>query len=168
METVNLSFRYAEQDYVRALRAHYASRLRLPLDIALIVGVAVVGAYEWRVGLHVFGITLLSVSGIFALMLITAFAVIPTIAFRRQPKFRDEYSLTFSPEGIHFQTANIDSDLKWGMYTSALVDAYSFILYYGSQQFTVVPKRVFRDMSQRQTFEQLLVRNMSNVVDKTK
>ena len=168
METVNLSFRYAEQDYVRALRAHYASRLRLPLDIAVIVGVAVVGAYEWSVGSHGFGITLLCVSGIFALMLIAAFAVIPTIAFRRQLKFRDEYSLTFSPQGIHFQTANIDSDLKWGMYTGALVDAYSFILYYGSQQFTVVPKRVFRDISQRQTFEQLLVRNVSKVVDKTK
>ena len=38
METVSLSFRYAEQDYVRAMRAHYASRLRLPLDIAFIVG----------------------------------------------------------------------------------------------------------------------------------
>ena len=37
METVNLSFRYAEQDYVRAMRAHYVSRLRLPLDIAVIV-----------------------------------------------------------------------------------------------------------------------------------
>jgi hypothetical protein len=168
METVNLSFRYVEQDYVRALRAHYASRLWLPLDIAVVVGVAIIGAYEWRSGSHGFGITLLCLSGIFALMLVAAFAVIPTIAFRRQPKFRDEYSLTFSPLGIHFQTANIDSDLKWGMYTGALVDAHSFILYYGSQQFTVIPKRVFRDVSQRQTFEQLLVRNVSKVVDKRK
>lgn len=168
METVNLSFRYAEQDYVRALRAHYASRLRLPLDIAVILGVAIIGAYEWRVGSHGFGITLLCLSGIFALTLGAAFAVIPTIAFRHQPKFRDEYSLTFSPQGIHFQTANIDSDLKWSMYTGALVDAYSFILYYGSQQFTVVLRRVFRDISQRQAFEQLLVRNVSKVVDKTK
>ncbi len=168
METVNLSFRYAEQDYVRAMRAHYASRLRLPFDIAVIVGVAIVGAYEWRSGAHGFGITLLCVSGILALMLVAAFAVIPTIAFRSQPKFRDDYSLSFSPQGIHFQTAHIDSDLKWGMYTSALVDTYSFILYYGSQQFTVVPKRVFQDVSQRQTFEQLLVQNVSKVVDKTK
>jgi hypothetical protein len=168
METVNLSFRYAEQDYVRAMRAHYASRLRLPLDIAVIVGLAVLGAYEAWSGSHGFGITLLCVSGIFALMLVAAFAVIPTIAFRSQPKFRDDYSLSFSPQGIHFQTAHIDSDLKWGMYTSALVDAYSFILYYGSQQFTVVPKRVFQDVSQRQTFEQLLMQNVSKVVDKTK
>jgi len=168
METVNLSFRYAEEDYVRAMSAHYAARLRLPLDIAVIVGVAVFGAYEWRSGLHGFGITLLCVSGIFALMLVAAFAIIPRISFRSQPKLRDDYSLRFSPQGIHFRTAHIDSELQWGMYTSALVDAYSFILYYGSQQFTVIPKRVFPDVSQRQTFERLLAQNVSHVVDKTK
>ena len=120
METVNLSFRYAEQDYVRALRAHYAGRLRLPLDIAAIVGVAVIGAYEWRSGSHGAGIISFCLSGVLALMLVAAFAVIPSIAFRKQLKFRDEYSLSFSPEGIHFQTTHIDSDLKWGMYTWAL------------------------------------------------
>jgi hypothetical protein len=167
METVNLSFRYAEQDYVRAVRAHYASRFRLPLDIAVILGVTFIGAYEWRLGSHGFGITLLCVSGIFALML-AAFGIIPTLLFRRQPKLRDDYSLSFSPQGIRFHTAHIDSDLKWGLYTGALVDAYSFILYYGSQQFTVIPKRAFQDASQRQIFEHLLAQNISKVVDKTK
>jgi len=168
METVDLSFRYAEEDYVRAMRAHYVSRLRLPLDIAVIVGLAVLGAYEWRSGSRGFGISLLCVSAIFALVLVAAFAIIPRISFRNQPKFRDDYSLSFSPQGIHFRTAHIDSDLQWGMYTSALVDAYSFILYYGSQHFTVIPKRVFQDGSQRQLFERLLVQNVPNLVDKTK
>ena len=168
METVSLSFRYAEQDYVRAMRAHYASRLRLPLDIAFIVGLAVLGAYAWRSGSHGFGTALLSVSAIFALVLVAAFAIIPTISFRSQPKLRDDYSLRFSPHGIHFRTAQIDSDLQWGMYTGALVDAYSFILYYGSQQFTVIPKRVFQDGPQRQAFERLLAQNVPNLIDKTK
>ena len=168
METVNLSFRYAERDYVRAMRAHYASRLRLPLDIAVIIGLAVLGTQEWRSGSHGFGITFLGVSVIFALMLVAAFSFIPIIAFRSQPKFRYDYSVSFSPQGIHFQTSHIDSDLKWSLYTSALVDAYSFILYYGSHQYTVIPKRVFQDVSQRQTFEQLLLQNVSKVVDKTK
>ena len=93
METVSPSFRYAEQDYVRAMRAHYASRLRLPLDIVFIVGLAVVGAYAWRSGSHGFGTAMMSVSGIFALMLVAAFAIIPTISFRSQPNLRDDYSL---------------------------------------------------------------------------
>ena len=168
METVNLSFRYAEYDYVRAMRAHYASRLRLPLDIAVVVVVAGIAAYEWRSGSQGLGIALLCLSGIFALMLVAAFAIIPKITFRSQPKFRDDYLLTFSPQGIGFRTAHINSDLQWSLYTHALVDAHSYILYYGSKQFTVIPKRVFGDDAQRQTFARLLAQNVSKVVDKTK
>lgn len=111
---------------------------------------------------------MLAVSGISALMLLAVFTVIPKIVFRSQPKFRDDYSLRFSPQGIHFRTAHIDSDLQWGIYTSALVDAHSCILYYGSRQFTVIPKRVFQDGSQQQTFERLLAQNVSKIADKTK
>lgn len=168
METVSLSFRYAEEDYVGAMRTHYARRLRLPLDIAVIVGVAVLGAYELRSGSRNFGIGLLGVSIIFTLLLISAFTLIPKVAFRREPKFRDDYNLEFSPLGIHFRTVHIDSNLQWSLYTSALVDAHSFILYYGAQQFSLIPKRVFRDVSQRQAFERLLADNVRNIVDRTK
>jgi hypothetical protein len=168
MESVNLSFRYVEQDYVRAMRTHYASRLRLPLDIAVTAGVVICGAYEARSGSRGLGIALLGVSGLFALMLVAAFTILPKIAFRSQPKLRDDYSLRFSPQGIHFRTEHIDSHLQWGMYTRALVDVYSFIFYYGSHQFTVIPKRVFQDVLQRQEFERLLEQNVSNVVDQTK
>lgn len=101
-------------------------------------------------------------------MLLAAFTLVPIILFRSEPKFRDEYSLEFSASGIHFRTAHIESDLKWDLYTSALVDLHSYILYYGSRQFTVVPKRVFQDISQRQMFEQLLAQNVPRIVDKTK
>ena len=167
MENVNLSFRYEEQDYVRAMRAHYATRLRLPLDLTVTAVTALLGAYELRSGSRAFGIGLLCLSGGFILILVAAFAVIPRIWFRSQPKLRDEYSLRFSSEGIHFQTVHIDSDLQWTMYTRALVDPYSFILYYGNQQFTVIPKRVFSDGAQRELFERLLSQNVSNILNKT-
>lgn len=131
MEIVSLSFRYTEADYVRAMRAHYKTRLRLPLDIAVILGIAFLGAYQIWSGSRTFGIVLLSISGFFALFLITVFVVIPRVMFRRQPKFRDKYFLQFSQEGIHFQTAHIDSALKWEIYTNALVDVNSFILILG-------------------------------------
>ncbi len=97
-------------------------------------------------------------------MLIAAFTVIPPLVFRREPKFRDEYSLTFSPEGIHFRTAHIDSQLQWSMYSRALIDAHSYVLYYGSRHFTVIPKRFFESIEQQQAFEQLLTQHVSQIV----
>ena len=163
--TVNLSFRYLESDYARALRAHYASRLRLRLDIVVAIVLAGVGVYLWRSpDLHWLGVGCVLVAVLFPLMLVAAFTIIPRIAFRREPKFRDDYALTFSPEGIHFRTAHIDSQLQWSMYSRALVDSHSYVLYYGSRQFTVIPKRVFQSAEDQQAFEQMLVQHIPQIV----
>jgi hypothetical protein len=98
------------------------------------------------------------------LMLVAAFLIIPPLAFRREPKFRDEYSLTFSEEGVHFRTAHIDSHLQWKMYSRALIDKYSYVLYYGSNHFSVIPKRVFQSAEQQATFEELLKRYVPEIV----
>ena len=112
--TINISFRYVQNDYVRALRAHYASQLRLRLDILVIIVLMGAGAYLWRSpNLHWLGVASVALAAVFALILLAAFTLIPALAFRREPKFRDDYSLAFSPEGIHFRTAHIDSQLRW-------------------------------------------------------
>src|ERR1700680_172787 len=122
-ETVNLSFRYSKSDYVRALRAHFSSRLRVRFDIAAAIVVALFGAYEWRSpDYHWFGVVSVGASVVLVLVLLAAFVVVPPLIFRSEPKLRDDYSLTFSQDGIHFRTAHIDSQLKWSLYSRALID----------------------------------------------
>ena len=163
--TITLSFRYLERDYVRALRAHYAAYLRLPQDILVTAALIGVGAYLWQSpDMHWVGVGCVLVAAVFALILIAAFTIIPRLAFRREPKFRDDYSLSFSPEGIHFRTAHVHSQLQWGMYSRALVDAHSYVLYYGSRQFTVIPKRVFRSAQEEEAFEELLAEHVPQIV----
>jgi len=159
--TINLSFHYSESDYVHALRAHYASRLRLPLDFFVIVVLLGGGACLWRSPeLRWLALASVALAVVFALILTAAFTVIPVLAFRREPKFRDEYSLEFAPEGIHFRTAHIDSRLQWNMYSRALITKHSYVLYYGWGQFTVIPSRVFQSAEQRQAFEKLLAESI--------
>jgi len=164
-EAVSLLFRYAESDYVRAFRAHYSSRLRVRLDIVAAIVVALLGVYSWRSpDYHWLSVVCFVASFVLVFMLLAAFVVIPRFAFRSEPKFRDEYSLTFSQDGIHFRTAHIDSQLQWSMYSRALIDDHSYVLYYGSRQFTVIPKRVFQNAEQQQLFEQLLTHHVLKIV----
>jgi len=164
---IQLSFRYSELDYVRAMRAHYASRLRLRLDAAVAMATALLGVYLWQSpDSRWWGIGLICLSAVFVLILVAAFGVIPQLVFRREPKFRDEYSLTFSPEGIHFRTAHINSDLQWSIYTRALVAPHSFILYRGTHSFTVIPKRVFEATGQMAAFEQLISEKIPEISGK--
>ena len=163
--TVNLSFRYLESDYVRAVRAHYASRVHLRLDIVVIVALVGIGIYLWRSpDLYWLGAACVVMAFVFALLLIAGFIIAPVLIFRREPKFRDNYSLTFSAEGIRFSTAHIDSQLQWSLYSRALVDAHSYVLYYGARQFTVIPKRVFQSAEQQEAFEGLLTQHVSEIL----
>jgi hypothetical protein len=131
------------------------------------VGLAALGAYFWRSpSSHWFGVLLVGASAVFSLILIAAFLVIPPLAFRRQPKFHAEYSLTFSSDGIHFQTARIDSHLKWSVYSRVQIDAHSYLLYWGSRTFTIVPKRVFQNTEQQGAFEELLAERVPKIVRK--
>jgi len=163
--SIHLSFHYLESDYVRALRAHFASILHPRLDLAIAVVSAGLGVYLWQSpATHGLGAVCVIVAVVFILMLVAAFWVIPPLAFRREPKFRDEYSLTFSSDGIHFRTAHIDSQLQWAIYSRALVTAHSYVLYHGSRQFSVIPRRVFQSSEQQQAFEQLLTQHIPQIL----
>jgi YcxB-like protein len=166
-EAVNLSFRYSESDIVHAMRSHYASHMRPRLDIVMAVGLAVAGAYCWRSpSWHWSGVFFATASAVFVLFLFAAFVIMPPLAFRLEPKYRDDYFLTFSPTGLHFRTVHIDSQLQWNLYSRALVDACSYILYYGSRTFTIIPKRVFQNVEQQRAFEELLAQHVPKIVNK--
>jgi len=60
--------------------------------------------------------------------------------------------------------AHIDSQLQWGMYSRALVDSHSFVLYHGAGAFTVIPKRVFQSSEQQKAFEQLLAQKVPRII----
>jgi hypothetical protein len=106
----------------------------------------------------------MAASSILILILVAAFVVVPPLVFRFEPKFRDDYSLTFSPQGIHWRTAQIDSQLRWSVYTRALIDSHSYLLYSGGRRFTVIPKRVFETGEQMQNFEKLLAEHIAVIL----
>ncbi len=167
MDPVVLSFRYSEEDVVRAMRAHFASTLRLRVDAVVAVLLLAAGIYWLRnPDLEWFAIFCFVASGVLLLIPAAAFLLIPRLAFRGQGKYRDDYSLTFSDNGIHFRTVHIDSQLQWSLYTHALVNAHSYLLYYGSRTFSIIPKRVFRDQEQQAAFDKLLSQNVTRIVRK--
>jgi len=150
------------------MRAHYASRLRLKLEVGIVVVSACLGVYFWNsVDPPWWGVGLVCLSAVFTLVLVAAFVAIPRLVFRREPKFRDEYKLTFSPDGIHFSTAHINSQLQWGMYKRALISAHSYVLYYGTHSFSLIPKRVFETPDRLSAFELLVSEKIPEISRKS-
>jgi hypothetical protein len=78
--------------------------------------------------------------------------------FKRNPKFRETYRLTFSEESVHFKTASIDSQIAWTHYTRVIEGREVILLVYGTRMYTVIPTRAFADGAQKAAFLDLAKR----------
>ena len=140
-------------------------KLNLPLDVLAVTVVAGWGLWQWWAeGLSAWPITALCLAATLALIILSALYFVPAMAYRRDEKLRRPYHLKFTDDGIVFRTDNIDSRLGWEIYNSVLVDRYSYLLYHGKAQFTIVPKHVLPDDGSGQRFERLLESKIKSVV----
>lgn len=78
------------------------------------------------------------------------------VEFRRNPKFREEYHLTFSRENIRFKTASLDSTVQWTHYENVIESSTLFLLMYGKGLYSLIPKRCFGSPEEIDAFRALL------------
>ncbi len=88
---------------------------------------------------------------------------LPRRYFRGDPKFRDEYNLTFTDAGIEFRTTHLNASLAWSLYTDVIENDKFYILVYGKgiHSLSILPKRAFTG-GQETTFRQMLRRHVDH------
>lgn len=154
---VQLSFTYTEDEYIDAARLYFARAYDTKFLHGLWLAVFVCGLlFAWLAG-DVYAGGSIMLAGLFVLARNWyAHSTLPRRYFRRNPKFRDPYELTFSDEGIVFRSKGVESRMAWGFYTKALETPEYFFLVYGKDMFSLIPKRVFRGPLQESTFREML------------
>jgi hypothetical protein len=160
--SITISFRYRTRDFVRGWQARFASRTRLKehLTFALIIVVWALdltygsrSRLEWLIFSLFATVILLLILGGLAFR-----SVVPRLIFGMSARFREPYTVTFSPEGIRVQSTHADAKLDWERFSRAIFDSEAYILCYGRSQFGVIPKRAFPTPQERQAVEQMLTR----------
>jgi YcxB-like protein len=164
-EVVQVTFSHSEKEYLAAVRlCFWKSRERLARAVVFYVLVSV-GLLLVTLGLNV----AFPLWATVALILLLDFALfhayvidLPRRYFRSNPKFREEYNLTFSDAGLRFKTRDMDSSLAWNFYDGVIENEKFYLLTYGKDLWSVsiVPKRAFRDPNQELTFRELLRRHL--------
>lgn len=166
MQPIQLKFTHTEAEYLAATRLLLFGQKVLLIRTALFLVLVIAG------------ILMLSMIGDFALPLWAALLIGGVIAvgfaymglvdaprryFRKDPKMRDEFLLTFSEEGVAVKTAQIDSKLAWSLYKGVLENTSLYVLMYNDPtriSITMVPKRVFRDAGEELEFRRLVHRQV--------
>ena len=150
LEATRLYFRHAKEATVRLIVCGFLiAVLFLLLNVLMnfILPIWVIGAFIFVAWL-----------GLFHGLLVD----IPRRRFRSDPKFRDEYNLTFTDSGIALKTAHMSSTVAWSFYSRVLENEHLYVMVYGNNMhaLSVIPKRAFRDSQQEATFRELLRRHL--------
>ena len=158
---IKLDFHYREAEYLTASHLYLfhsnTTLIRLVLFFVLVTGLLLMLPLLFDVDLPVWSILGLT-AGLAGALLYNVLVKIPRQYFRGDPKFRDQYEMIFSDEGISLKTRQIDSKLAWGLYTRVIEGQSLYLLIYGKdiRTMTVIPKRVFQNKAQETAFRELL------------
>ncbi len=159
-EIISLRFKYTEEEYVAAMRLYMmrSADFITRLTICGLYAVAVIFLFTWlgfSVDTEVILLFILAACLPFLIAFLHLF-VLPRQRFRSDPKFKDEYFLQFSEDGIQFKTAQIDALIQWSLYTKVLENDRFYLLIYGKSMISVIPKRAFSSAAQEASFDALL------------
>jgi hypothetical protein len=163
---IKLDFHYSEDEYLAASRLYIfrstTSLIRLVLFFVLVTVLLLMLPLLFDLDFPVWAIlsltALLEGALLEGALLYNVLVKIPRRYFRGDPKFRDQYEMTFSDEGISLKTRQIDSKLAWSLYTRVIEGQTLYLLIYGKdvRTMTLIPKRVFQNKAQETAFRELL------------
>jgi hypothetical protein len=166
---ISLRFKYTEAECAAATRLYLTRSADFIIRIAVCVVYAIV-SFWLLVWLEIFDSQILLLFLVaFCLPFIIGFLhlfVLPRQRFRRNPQFREEFFLQFSDEGLQFKTTQIDALLQWSLYEKVLEDERFYLLIYGKNMISVIPKRAFESAHQEAAFNRMLRRNVPAYANK--
>src|SRR5436190_1408155 len=155
--SLTINFMNELDDHLQAQRIFYKESFWSKADKVVAVLLFGLGVFSvWGAGLRWWTVIWFPLAVLEWFNVLTLDRLRARIWFRRNPKYREEYCLTFSRESIHFKTASIDSTLQWTNYERAIESSRLFLLMYGKGLYTLVPKRCFHSDDELNAFRALL------------
>lgn len=162
MEKIEISFKYTKEEYVKAFREYLLLTKTIKKRDMIVAILVIIFSSIWLIlSKEILSVVCLLCGVLFLLLLCNLYYWVPGRNFSQNSKFREEYNLTFSDEGIQFKTESINSNLKWNTYVDFIESEEFFYLIQAKQVFTVIPKRVFRNVEVEKGFREMVLRNIN-------
>jgi len=158
MDSIKIKYTANLQEQIKARKLYYKHSFWSYFDkiIALLsIGfgcflIALWGFSWWLIIFFIIG-----VFEFFNVLSLDSFIV--KFQFKRLPvKFKEEQLVEFNEDVIIYKTAQIDSKLNWSLYYKVIETDEFFMLVYGKNMYSVIPKRAFKNDKEIDQFKQLI------------
>jgi YcxB-like protein len=167
MERVQLNFQLTEKEYIAAIRLYALHSTEILVRLVIMWILASAGLFLLTIILD-FALpiwALVALLGLVGVSLTQGYLFDrPRRYFRSDPKFRDEYNLTFSDSGIEFRTEHVNASIAWSMFTRVIENDKFYLTVYGRDlhAVSVIPKRAFVSSQQEAAFREMLRRHIDS------
>ncbi len=152
MTTISLTFQVRFKEYLEACFFHFVLRFRKFFEVLKYVLIVIIGIIGWVFfGYRPFWLVMIT----FPLWIMILLLYASALAFKREPKYKETLRWIFTDEGILLKTKSIDSKLEWSVYNTFLETKNIFMLYYGRELFSLIPKRSFLNANEIEEFKKL-------------
>lgn len=138
-------FTYQKRKVLHALRFHFISRREIKVTIILVNVFALVSAVLYFTK-KVTPVAFLFASGLWFVLMIAFWFVLPGIIYRKSATFRDRFRVTFDENGMELETGRGSRQWPWEQFSDMLETPEFFHLYFDSRSFFLIPKEAFAGM----------------------
>lgn len=143
MDAIETTFTITENEYVRAMRRHNKTQIQFFRDVIASVLIVLAGlSLLLLTDMKNWAFLLIVPSTALLLMIAYVKLVVPIQMYRAaKRKLSSEYWMQFRIDGLRFRYSDIDSSLKWSVFSSWLRDNEFYILYHDGLGCSVIPRR---------------------------
>jgi hypothetical protein len=163
-DKANGKFRYTRSDYLSATGSRYSRTTRAKIDLAgssvcIVLGILCLGfisAPGTGPYLVLLGPYLLGVGMGWLAFTMQQHGVTPRSAIGQDTVLGEEHLLNFSEQGVGVQSTHSHFTADWEYYVDATETRRVYLLFWGSDVYTLIPKRAFSSPAVEQAFRRFL------------
>lgn len=137
-------FTYEKPKVIQALRYHFISRREIKVMIILVNVFAILSAVLYFMK-KVSPISFLLASGLWFILMISFWFVLPTIIYRKSSTFQNSFRVDFGASGMSIETERGSKSWQWAEFSNFLETPHFFHLYFNARTFFLIPKDAFDD-----------------------
>lgn len=139
-------FSYTKPKVIQALRFHFISRREIKIMIILVNVFAILSAVLYYFG-KVSPVSFLLSSGLWFILMISFWFVLPAIIYRKASTFKDRFKVVLEDQHFFLENERGSRSWPWTAFSKMIESPYFFHLYFDSRSFFLIPKEAFEGES---------------------
>lgn len=135
-------FTYSKPKVIQALRFHFISRREIRIMIVLVNVFAILSAILYFSG-KVSPVAFLLASGLWFILMISFWFVLPGLIYRRAATFKDRFKVSLEPQHLFLENERGSRSWPWKDFNRMVESPHFFHLYFDNRSFFLIPKEAF-------------------------